>query len=50
MKIGIIGCGEMGLVYASFFSSYDFNVLVIDKWKEHTHKISSTRLKITEQN
>ena len=47
MKIGIIGCGAMGSVYASFFSSHDFNVSVIDKWKEHTHKISSKGLKIT---
>ena len=47
MKIGIIGCGAMGSVYASFFSSHDFNVSVIDKWKEHTNKISSKGLKIT---
>merc|ERR1712023_507983 len=37
----------MGSVYASFFSSHDFNVSVIDKWKEHTNKISSKGLKIT---
>ena len=35
MKIGIIGCGAMGSVYASFFSSHDFEVSVIDKWEEH---------------
>ena len=47
MKIGIIGCGAMGSVYASFFSNYDFEVSVYDKWKEHTNKIASTGLKIT---
>lgn len=47
MKIGIIGCGAMGSVYASFFSNYDFEVSVYDKWKEHTNKIVSTGLKIT---
>ena len=46
MKIGIIGCGAMGSVYASF-SNYEFEVSVYDKWKEHTNKIASTGLKIT---
>ena len=47
MKIGIIGCGAMGSVYASFFSNHDFEVSVYDKWKEHTNKIASTCLRIT---
>ena len=47
MKIGIIGCGAMGSVYASFFSSHDFEVSVIDKWEEHMQKIASTGLKIS---
>ena len=47
MKIGIIGCGAMGSVYASFFSNCDFEVSIYDKWKEHTNKIVSTGLKIT---
>ncbi len=47
MKIGIIGCGAMGSVYACFFSSHDFDVSVIDTWKQHTNKITSTGLKIS---
>ena len=47
MKIGIIGCGAMSSVYASFFSCHDFGVSVIDKWEEHMQKIASTGLKIS---
>ena len=36
-----------GFSICIFFSSHDFEVSVIDKWKEHTNKIASTGLKIT---
>ena len=42
MKIGIVGCGAMGSVYASFFSNFGFDVSVTDKWKAHMDKIASS--------
>ena len=40
MKIGIIGTGAMGSIYASFFARNGFQVTCYDIWEEHINAIN----------
>ena len=47
MKIGIIGTGAMGSIYASFFSRNGFKVTCYDIWKEHINAINTSGLRLS---
>ena len=45
MKIGIIGTGAMGSIYASFFARNGFQVTCYDIWEEHINAINANGLR-----
>ena len=47
MKIGIIGTGAMGSIYASFLSKNNNEDLVIDIWEEHLEAIKNNGLRVS---
>ncbi len=46
MKIGIIGCGAMGSVYAALLADAGNEVWAIDTWAEHVDAINRTGLRL----
>ena len=47
MKIGIIGTGAMGSIYASFFARNGFQVTCYDIWEEHINAINKNGLRLS---
>ena len=47
MKIGIIGTGAMGSIYASFFARNGFQVTCYDIWEDHINAINSNGLRLS---
>ena len=47
MKIGIIGTGAMGSIYASFFARNGFQVTCYDIWEEHINAINANGLRLS---
>ena len=47
MKIGIIGTGAMGSIYASFFARNGFKVTCYDIWEEHINAINTNGLRLS---
>ncbi len=47
MKIGIIGLGAMGSVYASFFAENGHDVYGFDDWKDHINEIKNNGLRLS---
>ena len=47
MKIGIIGTGAMGSIYASFFARNGFQVTCYDIWEEHINAINTNGLRLS---
>ena len=46
MKIGIIGAGAMGSVYAGLMADAGHEVWMFDKWVEHVDAINADGLKV----
>ena len=46
MKIGIIGCGAMGSVYAALLADAGNEVWAIDAWREHVDAIRANGLRL----
>ncbi len=46
MRIGIVGCGAMGSVYAGLLADAGNNVIVVDTWSAHVEKINSDGLRV----
>lgn len=46
MRIGIIGCGAMGSVYAGLLAEAGNEVLVVDRWREHVEAIERDGLRV----
>ena len=46
MKIGIVGCGAMGCVYAGLLSEAGHEVWAVDLWKEHIDAIREHGLRL----
>ena len=46
MKIGIVGCGAMGCVYAGLLSEAGHDVWAIDQWQEHIEAIHNNGLRL----
>ncbi|MBT5265802.1 MAG: 2-dehydropantoate 2-reductase [Rhodospirillaceae bacterium] len=46
MKIGIIGCGAMGSIYAALLADAGNEVWAIDTWKEHVDAIKAGGLRV----
>src|SRR5512134_1747659 len=46
MKIGIVGTGAMGSVYAALFASAGHEVWAIDRWKEHIDAMRAKGLRL----
>ena len=46
MKIGIVGCGAMGSVYAGLFGDAGHEVWAIDTWREHVAVIRTNGLRV----
>ena len=46
MKIGIIGCGAMGSVYAALLADAGNEVWAIDTWAEHVDAINRAGLRL----
>jgi 2-dehydropantoate 2-reductase len=46
MKIGVVGCGAMGSVYAGLLADAGNDVLAIDPWRAHVEAISSAGLRV----
>ena len=47
MKIGIIGTGAMGSIYASFFARNGFQVTCYDIWEDHINAINANGLRLS---
>jgi 2-dehydropantoate 2-reductase len=47
MKIGIVGTGAMGSVYAGLFGKAGHDVWAIDTWREHTDAIARAGLAVS---
>ena len=47
MKIGIVGTGAMGSVYAGLFGKAGHEVWAIDTWREHLDAIATTGLAVS---
>ncbi len=47
MKIGIVGTGAMGSVYASLLGKAGHEVWAIDTWQEHTDAIAASGLSVS---
>ena len=47
MKIGIIGTGAMGSIYASFFARNGFQVSCYDIWEDHINAINTNGLRLS---
>lgn len=47
MKIGVVGTGAMGSVYAALFARAGHEVWAIDTWQEHLDAIATTGLHVT---
>jgi len=45
-KIGIVGTGAMGSVYAALFASAGYEVWAIDRWKEHVDAMRTKGLRL----
>ncbi len=46
MRIGIVGCGAMGSVYAGLLADAGNDVIVVDTWREHIEKINVDGLRV----
>ncbi len=46
MKIGIVGCGAMGSVYAGLLADAGNEVLAVDRWAEHVAAINRDGLEV----
>jgi 2-dehydropantoate 2-reductase len=46
LKIGIVGTGAMGSVYAAFFASAGHEVWAIDRWREHVDAMNARGLRL----
>src|SRR5512134_2635600 len=46
MKIGIVGTGAMGSVYAGLFASAGHEVWAIDRWREHVDAMRTKGLRV----
>ena len=46
MKIGIVGCGAMGCVYAGLLSEAGHDVWAIDQWQAHVEAIRDNGLRL----
>jgi len=46
MRIGIMGCGAMGSVYAGFLAAAGNELVVIDRWREHIEAINRSGLRV----
>lgn len=46
MKIGIVGTGAMGSVYAAFFASAGHDVWAIDRWRDHVEAMNAAGLRL----
>ena len=47
MKVGIVGTGAMGSVYAAFLGRAGHEVWAIDTWADHVAAIESTGLAVS---
>lgn len=46
MKIGIVGCGAMGSVYAGLLASAGHEIWAIDRWREHVDAMRERGLRL----
>src|SRR5215207_3114220 len=47
MKIGIVGTGAMGAVYAALLKKGGHEVWAVDTWKEHLEAMATTGLRVS---